>query len=319
MSATIPTSSEERAGAANYRAQLRALIIRHFDESEIESMCFDLQVDYERLPGQGKDKKVIELLEHMARSGRLVELVDLCERQRPGLGWGDIRAAARATPEHFLPDLPQPDARGEASPRPVLNMPPERALRLGITVGALAVLVLLLVFSGGLIAGRFIRLTFEPIAGTPAAAQSAVDQILAAAEAPSGSPVSVAFTDLEATSLANAVLSDPAAPLSEVQLRFTGPAEAVVRARLASEGNREFVAAYTIAVVEGRLILRPEAAAMNMLGLPGSEFGWIALPVGFLQPATDTLQGVLDQTARSVRYEGVQVAVNSFRTWGVKK
>jgi hypothetical protein len=303
---------------------LRELIARHFDESEIETACFDLQVDYERLPGQGKDRKIVELLEHMARSGRLVELIDLCERQRPGLGWGDIRAAALADPAHFLPDLPRtglPDEPGGVAARahPALPMPPERALRIGITVGVAAVLVLLAAFSGGLIAGRYIRITFEPLSGTPAATQGAVDQILTAAAAPSGAAVSVAFTNLEATSLATAALADQSLPLSEPQLRFTDPSMVVVKARLAPAGNREYVAAYTIAVADGRLVLQPETVAMNLLGLPGSTFGWLAVPPGFIQPATDAIQGILDQTARSVRYEGVQTADDLFRTWGVKK
>jgi len=324
MSTSLPVPTGEpdggpgpRLASANHRSALRELIARHFDESEIEAMCFDLQIDYERLPGQGKDKKVIELLEHMARSGRLVELIDQCERQRPGLGWGDIRAVALADPAHFLPDLP--GAGSTDAVRPALSMPPERALRLGIAVGAAVVLLLLMAFSGGLIAGRYIRITFEPLTGTPAAAQAAVDQVLAAAAAPSGAQVSVTLDDLEATSLAHAFLAGQSMPLSDAQVRFISPSGVVVRARLASAGNREFVAAYTLAVVDGRLVLQPETAAINLLGLSDGAFGWLAAPVGFIQPATDAMQGVLDQTAGSVRYEGVQAADGVFMTWGVKR
>jgi hypothetical protein len=89
------TASSQAAAAApglslltlSYRTQLRQLLSRHFDESELQTLCFDLGVDYDNLPGDGKAEKARELIEYLERRGRIQELIDVGKKLRPDVPW----------------------------------------------------------------------------------------------------------------------------------------------------------------------------------------------------------------------------------------
>jgi hypothetical protein len=49
---------------------LRAVIEQYFDEEELRTLCSDLGVDYDSLPGDGKAAKARELAGHFARRGQ---------------------------------------------------------------------------------------------------------------------------------------------------------------------------------------------------------------------------------------------------------
>jgi tetratricopeptide (TPR) repeat protein len=68
-------------------AQLRRNVAEHFNESELRTLCFDLEVDYDELPGRAKSEKAAELVAHLERRGRLPELVELGKQLRPKLAW----------------------------------------------------------------------------------------------------------------------------------------------------------------------------------------------------------------------------------------
>ena len=69
--------------------QLRQQLVAAFDESELQDLCFDLSVDYESLPAQGKANKARGLIELMMRNGRLPDLLTNCAALRPHLNWGE--------------------------------------------------------------------------------------------------------------------------------------------------------------------------------------------------------------------------------------
>lgn len=69
--------------------QLRQQVIAAFDDGELRDLCFDLDVDYENLPTQGKANKARELIELMVRNGRLLDLIAHCAQLRPHLNWGE--------------------------------------------------------------------------------------------------------------------------------------------------------------------------------------------------------------------------------------
>jgi len=68
-------------------AQLRRNVAEHFNESELRTLCFDLEVDYDELAGRAKSEKAAELVAHLERRGRLPELVELGKQLRPNLAW----------------------------------------------------------------------------------------------------------------------------------------------------------------------------------------------------------------------------------------
>lgn len=68
-------------------AKLRLLLIKHFNESELQDLCLDLDIDYEALPGQGKADKPRELVLYAKRHGKTVELLTKCQMLRPNVDW----------------------------------------------------------------------------------------------------------------------------------------------------------------------------------------------------------------------------------------
>jgi hypothetical protein len=63
--------------------QLRDFIVAHFNDNEVRDLCFDLGIDYESLPGEGKAAKARELVAYCQRRNRLAELEAACLRLRP--------------------------------------------------------------------------------------------------------------------------------------------------------------------------------------------------------------------------------------------
>jgi outer membrane protein assembly factor BamB len=76
--ATLPTFEGDRM-------QFHTLLVEHFDEQELRTLCFALNVDYDDLPVSGKANKARELIIYLERRGRLGELLYLCQQERPHL------------------------------------------------------------------------------------------------------------------------------------------------------------------------------------------------------------------------------------------
>lgn len=66
-------------------AKLREFTANYFNETELRDLCFDLQVDYESLPGQGKRDKARELVAFMERRERIDEFLLLCYQRRSNI------------------------------------------------------------------------------------------------------------------------------------------------------------------------------------------------------------------------------------------
>lgn len=71
-------------------AQLRREIVIRFNDSELHSLCFDLGLNYDCLPGQGLEDKARELVEYLERRSRISDLIDICRKERPRTSWPDL-------------------------------------------------------------------------------------------------------------------------------------------------------------------------------------------------------------------------------------
>lgn len=71
-------------------AELHRNIADHFNLSELQSLCFDLDIDYENLGGANKIDKIRELITYLQRRGNLDELVVYCTQLRPNVGWREL-------------------------------------------------------------------------------------------------------------------------------------------------------------------------------------------------------------------------------------
>ena len=69
------------------RKKLRSLLLECFDNAELRTLCFDLGVDYDALPGDGKAEKARELVAYVSRRGELVELLQAVYDRRPNAFW----------------------------------------------------------------------------------------------------------------------------------------------------------------------------------------------------------------------------------------
>jgi len=71
--------------------QLHEAICQAFDEEELRTLCFDLDLDYDALRGDGKDAKARELVGWHTRRGALMDLVKAVQRRRPkNLFWANV-------------------------------------------------------------------------------------------------------------------------------------------------------------------------------------------------------------------------------------
>jgi effector-associated domain 7 (EAD7)-containing protein len=79
----VEQTSQEQVIAA----VLRQILAKYFNESELRDLCFDLNIDYESLPGQGKGDKARELADYSRRRRRTTEVLLHCRRMRPEIDW----------------------------------------------------------------------------------------------------------------------------------------------------------------------------------------------------------------------------------------
>ncbi len=66
---------------------LRRILSTHFDEEELRTLCFDLGVRYDDLPGQGAAGKARELIAFLERHGRVNHLLEVGRLQRTDVRW----------------------------------------------------------------------------------------------------------------------------------------------------------------------------------------------------------------------------------------
>lgn len=100
----------ERARQAN-RTHLHRLLTNRFSDDELQTLCFDLGIDYDSLPGTQKVGKARELIRHCERRNSLHELIEQGKQLRPDINWDtDPQAGQRNAWEQFVrrivPDQP---------------------------------------------------------------------------------------------------------------------------------------------------------------------------------------------------------------------
>lgn len=79
------------------------LLSEFFSLEELNSLCFELDVDYESLSGNhdNKDLMARELVRYVLRVGRFEQLIKQAQQQRPKIFWGN-------PPEDFEPSIESP-------------------------------------------------------------------------------------------------------------------------------------------------------------------------------------------------------------------
>jgi len=82
----------ERVGGLEpkHRTRLLQVLSDRFDEGDLRTLCFTLEIDYEILPGQGKRDKARELIQYLERRERISDLVEAGKQLRPDIPWHAI-------------------------------------------------------------------------------------------------------------------------------------------------------------------------------------------------------------------------------------
>jgi hypothetical protein len=78
--------------SAQYLSTLHKQIDRYFNFSEVKTLCFNLGVDYENIPGDIRSAFIRNLIISLAKRERLPELINLLRRERPRVAWQDVPA-----------------------------------------------------------------------------------------------------------------------------------------------------------------------------------------------------------------------------------
>jgi hypothetical protein len=69
------------------RSRLRQVLAERFDEGELRTLCFDLGIEYDDLPGEGRAGRARELVAYLERRDRIPYLMELGRRVRPDVLW----------------------------------------------------------------------------------------------------------------------------------------------------------------------------------------------------------------------------------------
>lgn len=84
-------------------ARLRKILLDRFSDDELHTLCFDLGLDYEYLPGVGKGGKARELIKYLVRRERVSELIEIGRQMRPDIDWDAPLALPELSVPHNLP------------------------------------------------------------------------------------------------------------------------------------------------------------------------------------------------------------------------
>jgi len=99
------TSTEDTADKQQeYPSQLLLGILdKRFDEGELKTLCFDLGIDYDNLPDEGKANKARELIKYLERRNRIPKLVRVGKRLRSDISWPEVVGGEVAEQEATSP------------------------------------------------------------------------------------------------------------------------------------------------------------------------------------------------------------------------
>ncbi|MBN1888795.1 MAG: hypothetical protein JW850_12440 [Thermoflexales bacterium] len=85
-----------QSAGQNDLAQLRQILADRFDEGELRTFCFDLQLDYDDLLGTSKLDKARELVAYCERHNQVYGIIDTGKRLRPDIDWDQVAVGLAA-------------------------------------------------------------------------------------------------------------------------------------------------------------------------------------------------------------------------------
>lgn len=230
----------------NWRRELRKAIEAGFDDNELQTLCFDLEIKYESLSGDNFSGKVRELIEYFERKKRLPELIAYCKEKLERVPWDEIEAAAAAAEREEAAAAVSEEKVATAPILPPTKSSQPWQLVLSPQTIAIAVIGILVVIGGIYLLVRSLRpetTTAPAVADVPAtqtvsatavpATTEATDEpILPATEAPptatKAPPTATNEPTAEPTIAPTVEVAVEAEPTAELSVEVTAEAEPTV-------------------------------------------------------------------------------------------
>ncbi|MCL4872299.1 MAG: hypothetical protein KJ063_25340 [Anaerolineae bacterium] len=78
-------NSDVEAPSHAFLTEMHQLLVRHFSQEELKTLCFNLGIDFDDLDAVGRTHKARELVQYMGRRGRIEELTSIMAAERPNL------------------------------------------------------------------------------------------------------------------------------------------------------------------------------------------------------------------------------------------
>jgi hypothetical protein len=99
------------------RAELRSLIAIHLNLEELHTLCFDLNINFDNLPGKGLEAKARDLVALLERSGRVDALISELHKRRSMVDWDAAwrQVGIDYIPPERVPSLTDPTATTSTS------------------------------------------------------------------------------------------------------------------------------------------------------------------------------------------------------------
>ncbi len=183
-----------------------------------------------------------------------------------------------------------------------VGMTPEAVRRLVITVGVLVFVTALCFFSGGIAVGAVALRAFDhQVNSTLAAAQDFQSGLTAAQSMSSGQRFQWSYSETDLSSYLRFILGP--------KIGFDGRARFLPNNEVAFQGNWSGMLGLPVMVVtrmetDAPQLYHATSAAVRVVSVPNSDFGWVALPTSSVQPLVDAINQDIGRgyTAQSVEY-----------------
>jgi hypothetical protein len=78
-------------------SELLPTLVTRFSEEELKTLCFRLTIDFDSLPGVGRESKARELLMYLHRRQKIADLIRMIDKHRPDV---ELTALLRQPLEH---------------------------------------------------------------------------------------------------------------------------------------------------------------------------------------------------------------------------
>jgi two-component system response regulator AtoC len=95
----VDVAAQDGAPERKHLIELRRILSTRLDEGDLRTVCFDLGLDFDDLPGEGRVNKARELIVYLEHRRRIPELLEMGYKLRPDVAWDNIlEATEEASP-----------------------------------------------------------------------------------------------------------------------------------------------------------------------------------------------------------------------------